>query len=123
MTDAAFAVLFGEDDMTVDEFKTALRDEFERVGGRTREALKSTSAWGAEQAVSGLLDDEARVLAALDAVQALVGSSQDAVLAALAALTLDLSPEQIAALAAAVDVDEAAVADAVRFRLHDALAA
>jgi hypothetical protein len=74
------------------------------------------------RAVDPLLDDEAKVLAAVGAVTDAVGSSRAAILGALAALNLDLSPEQITAIAAAVDVDEAAVAEAVRFRLSEALA-
>jgi hypothetical protein len=75
-----------------------------------------------ENTVGGLLDDEAKVLAAVDAVTTKVGLSEAAILGALTVLELDLTDEQVAAIAAAVNVDEVAVAEAVRFRLSEALA-
>ena len=69
-----------------------------------------------------LVDDEAKVLGAVNAVTAKVGVSEQVVLGALAALNLNLSDAQVAAIAAAVSIDEAKVAEAVRFRLSEALA-
>lgn len=46
---------YQEDDMEVAEFKTALRQEFQLVGGKTRESLKATARWGADQAAAKVL--------------------------------------------------------------------
>jgi hypothetical protein len=70
-----------------------------------------------------LLDDEADVVAAVNAVGDFVGGTKEAILAVLSTLNLSLSDEQIAAIAAQVNINEAEIAEAVRFRLHDALGA
>jgi hypothetical protein len=70
----------------------------------------------------GVLDDEQKVLAAIEQVTTLVGASRDTILGALATMTVTLSSDQVAALAAALsqiqpDIDEAAIGEAVAFRL------
>jgi Glycosyl hydrolases family 25 len=144
--DAGIAVLpeGEEDDMTVDEFV----EQFTRPGSPVRTVLLSMARRGvnstlgsgeridvddtgagsparegvkqlADRALAPLLDDEAKVVAAINAVKGLVGSSRDAVLGALAAMDLNLTEEQIRSIAEQFDLDEMAVADAATFRLRE----
>lgn len=91
-----------------------LEQTVENFATRQREALKL---------LEGLTDDEAKIVAAVKVASTQADTKVQTVLTALAALDLELSPEQITALAAEIDVDEAKVAEAVRFRLADALSA
>lgn len=61
------------------------------------------------------------VIAAINAVKTKVGGGESAVLAALATLDLSLSDADVTAIAAQVKIDEAKVAEAVRFSLSQAL--
>jgi len=136
MTDAAFAALFQgqEADVTPAELRTELERLFRLPPGATFDvpdgqtnlkpiyAALLAHAQIAYNRLGGLLDDEARVLAAVAAVREELGDDEGVILGALAALRLDLTPAQVAAIAAAVHVDEAAVARAVRLDLAGALA-
>jgi hypothetical protein len=136
MTDAAYAALFQgqEADVTPAELRTELERLFRLPPGATFDvpdgqtnlkpiyAALLAHAQTAYNRLGGLLDDEARVLAAVAAVREELGDDEGVILGALAALRLDLSPSQVAAIAAAVNVDEAAVARAVRLDLAGALA-
>ena len=93
---------------------TGLEQTVENFATRQREALKL---------LEGLSDDEAKVVAAIKVASTQADTKVQTVLTALAALDLELTDEQIARLAEQIDVDEAAVAEAVRFRLADALSA
>lgn len=128
MTDATFTTLFeGEEpDVTPEEHRwleelyraftvqgtTSPKQTVDLLFSRVRTITNS---------LPGLLDDEAKVLAAVGAIGTAVNTSEDAILGALAALDLMLTDEQVAAIAAAVQIDEAKLAEAVRFRLHEAL--
>ncbi len=71
-----------------------------------------------------LADDEAHVVAAVNAVTALVGASRDAVLAAIAVVASPtMTDAQIASLAGQVKLPVADVADAVRLDFARALGA
>lgn len=94
-----------------------------------RQDLTVTGTSGLEQTMELLYSrakgadlDADKIIVAVEALRASESTHAGAILTVLADLKLELTPEQITGIATLIDIDEAAVAEAVRFRFHEALA-